>query len=90
MKSRPPIYPSKVSIQNPEVIGHTFKGYDGHLYLCESWQVDKGFTMARLRTIEGARDFVKTGIRLSASEHALGKAFHPVTKDLSLLKLSIY
>lgn len=53
------------------VIGQTFKAWDGHRYICDSWEQDLGFWM--FRTDENG-DLVRRNV----SERAIGATYHPV------------
>lgn len=53
------------------VIGHEFKAWDGHRYICDSWEENHGYWMHR--TDENGEL-----VRRNVSERAIGATYHPI------------
>lgn len=58
---------------NHETIGRRFKGWDGNIYFCDSYDPDIGFWMTRVDAPEGVEPR-----RANVSERAIGRSYHRI------------
>lgn len=61
-----------------ETVGRTFKAWDGHKYVCDSWEENLGFWMTRVDAPIERRADVHSEFRRNVSERAIGRTFHQV------------
>ncbi|OPE29613.1 hypothetical protein APB26_34330 [Pseudomonas aeruginosa] len=59
-------------------IGLTYRCWDGHTYLCESWEEMRGYWMVRTDAPPGRRQDLPSMFRRNVSERAIGRTFHLV------------
>ena len=59
-----------------ETIGRTFKAWDGHKYVCDSWDEHLGFWMTRVDAPAEHRADQHSEFRRNVSEAAIGRTFH--------------
>lgn len=59
-----------------EVVGKTFKAWDGHLYVCDSWEENLGYWMTRTDAPPERRADQRSEFRRNVSERAIGRTFH--------------
>lgn len=57
-----------------DTIGVVFKGHDGKMYLCDSWEDRAGFWMTEVD--RNTLVVVPGGRRTNVSERAIGRTFH--------------
>lgn len=61
-----------------ETIGRTFKSWDGHKYVCDSWEENLGFWMTRVDAPVEHRSDPHSEFRRNVSERAVGRTYHLV------------
>lgn len=61
-----------------EVIGKTFRAWDEHQYICDSWEANAGYWMTRVDAPEENRNDQHSEFRRNVSERAIGRTFHQV------------
>lgn len=61
-----------------ETIGRDFRGHDGFVYHCDSWQSDLGFWMTRKDAPEDRKQDKHSEFRRNVSINAIGKTFHRI------------
>lgn len=61
-----------------ETIGRTFKAWDGHRYICDSWESNYGFWMTRVDAPQERRTDLHSEYRRNVNERAIGRTFHLV------------
>lgn len=58
-------------------IGRTFKGWDGHKYVCDSWEENLGYWMTRVDTPADRLNDLHSEFRRNVNERAIGRTFQP-------------
>jgi hypothetical protein len=61
-----------------ETIGQRFKAWDGHTYLCDSYDPRIGFWMTREDAPPERRQDEHSDWRKNVSERAIGRTFHRI------------
>lgn len=61
-----------------DVVGQRFKAWDGHVYVCDSYDPRIGFWMTREDAPETNKADTEGTWRRNVSERAIGRTFHVI------------
>jgi hypothetical protein len=59
-----------------EVVGHRFRAWDGHFYICDSYDPRRGYWMMREDAPEANRADESGDWRRNVSERVIGRTYH--------------